>query len=134
MELLSRLRAHRRVLSMIGHLALVTFAYFIAYALRFDFQIPPEQLRRFGHTLPYLLLIRLGLFHRFGLFRGYWHLVGVRDLRQLVAAVTLGSIAFVALMLFLGKFGNMPLVVPAIDWMVTILLAGGMRFLVRWVR
>jgi FlaA1/EpsC-like NDP-sugar epimerase len=119
---------------MIGHLALVTFAYFIAYALRFDFQIPPEQLRRFGHTLPYLLLIRLGLFHRFGLFRGYWHLVGVRDLRQLVAAVTLGSIAFVALMLFLGKFGNMPLVVPAIDWMVTILLAGGMRFLVRWVR
>ena len=134
MEPLSLLRRHRRGLSIIGHMALVSFAYFMAYALRFDFQIPPEQVRRFGHTLPYLLLIRLGLFHRFGLFRGYWHLVGIRDLRQLVAAVTLGSVGFVALMVFLGKLGTMPLVVPMLDWLVTIMLAGGIRFLARWIR
>src|SRR5213082_3115925 len=99
----SRLRQQRRSLSIAGHLALVSFAYLAAYALRFDFRIPPDQLRNYGETLPYLLLLRLILFHRFGLFRGYWHLVGVRDLRQLVAAVTLGSVGFVALMVFLGK-------------------------------
>src|SRR2546423_10995823 len=134
MDPLSLLRRHRRGLSIIGHMALVSFAYFMAYALRFDFQIPPEQVRRFGHTLPYLLLIRLGLFHRFGLFRGYWHLVGVRDLRQLVAAVTLGSVGFVALMVFLGKLGTMPLVVPMLDWLVTIMLAGRIRLLARRIR
>src|SRR5712671_4212287 len=112
MEVFSRLRQHRRALSIAGHLALVSFAYFTAYALRFDFRIPPEQLRNYAETLPYLLALRLFAFHRFGLFRGYWHLVGVRDLRQLVAAVTLGSLGFVGLLVFLGRVGTMPLVVP----------------------
>ena len=133
MEALSRLRQHRRALSVAGHLALVSVAYLSAYALRFDFRIPPDQLRNYIETLPYLLVLRLVLFSRFGLFRGYWHLVGVRDLRQLVAAVTLGSVGFVALLIFLGRVGTMPLVVPMLDWLITIILAGGIRFLARWV-
>jgi len=134
MEALSRLRRHRRALSIAGHLVLVAFAYFTAYALRFDFRIPPEQLRNYAATLPYLLALRLFLFHRLGLFRGYWHLVGVRDLRQLVAAVTLGSLGFVGVLVFVGRVGTMPLVVPVLDWLITIMLAGGIRFLARWVK
>jgi FlaA1/EpsC-like NDP-sugar epimerase len=134
MEALSRLRPYRRALSVAGHLALVSFAYFTAYALRFDFRVPPEQLRNYAETLPYLLALRLALFHRFGLFRGYWHLVGVKDLRQILAAVTLGSVGFVALLAFLGRVGTMPLVVPMLDWVVTLMLAGGIRFLARWIK
>jgi FlaA1/EpsC-like NDP-sugar epimerase len=134
MEALSRLRPYRRATSIVGHLALVAVAYFTAYALRFDFQIPGDQVRRFAETLPYLLVVRLVFFHRFGLFRGYWAFVGTRDLRQLISAVTLGSIAFVALMLFLGRAGGMPPVVPVLDWLVTIALTGGMRFVARWIR
>src|SRR5256886_11387949 len=133
-EVLSRLRQHRRPLSVAGHIALVAFAYLAAYALRFDFRIPPDQLRNYAETLPYLLVLRVALFRSFGLFRGYWHLVGVRDLRQLVAAVTLGSVGFVALLVFLGRVGTMPLVVPVLDWLVTIILAGGIRFLARWIK
>jgi FlaA1/EpsC-like NDP-sugar epimerase len=133
MEALSRLRPYRRVLSVAGHLVLVSVAYLTAYALRFDFRIPPQQLRNFAETLPYLLVLRLILFSRFGLFKGYWHLVGIRDLRQLVAAASLGSLAFVALLVFLGRVGTMPLVVPALDWLITIMLAGGIRFLARWI-
>ena len=131
---LSFLRPSRRFLIIAGHLALVSFAYFTAYALRFDLQIPPEQLRRYAETLPYLLVVRLALFHRFGLFRGYWHLVGLRDLKQITAAVTLGSLGFVALLAFIGRLSGLPLVIPALDWLVTIMLAGGIRFVVRWMR
>ena len=134
MEPLAFLRRYRRPISIVGHLALVSFAYFLAYALRFDFRTPPDQLRRYIETLPYLLVIRLALFHRSGLFRGYWHLVGVRDLRQIVSAVTLGSIAFVAVLIFVGRLGTMPLVVPMLDWVVTIMLTGGIRFLARWIK
>ncbi|HET9387354.1 MAG TPA: nucleoside-diphosphate sugar epimerase/dehydratase [Gemmatimonadales bacterium] len=133
-DVFSRLRPYRRALSIAGHLALVSFAYFLAYALRFDLQVPPEQLRNYAATLPYLLAIRVLLFHRFGLFRGYWHLVGVRDLRQLVAATTLSTLGFVGLLLFVGRLGTMPLVVPALDWLILITLAGGARFLARWVK
>ncbi|HWC73504.1 MAG TPA: nucleoside-diphosphate sugar epimerase/dehydratase [Gemmatimonadales bacterium] len=131
---MSRLRPYRRVLSIIGHMALVAFAYFTAYALRFDFQIPRDQVHRFVETLPYLLIVRLLFFHRFGLFRGYWAFVGSRDLRQLLSAVTLGSITFVALLVFVGRYGTMPLVVPILDWLVTIMLTGGIRFFARWIR
>ena len=134
MEALSRLRPYRRALSIVGHMALVTIAYFTAYALRFDFQIPPDQLRRFAETLPYLLVARLVFFHRFGLFRGYWAFVGTRDLRQLLGAVTLGSLTFVAVLVFIGRLGTMPLVVPILDWLVTMTLTGGMRFIARWFR
>ncbi|HTI05324.1 MAG TPA: nucleoside-diphosphate sugar epimerase/dehydratase [Gemmatimonadales bacterium] len=133
MEPLSFLRRYRRPISIVGHLALVSFAYLLAYALRFDFRIPSEQLRRYFETLPYLLVIRLALFHRYGLFRGYWHLVGVRDLRQIVTAVSLGSLAFVGVLIFVGRLGTMPLVVPILDWVGTIMLAGGIRFLARWI-
>jgi FlaA1/EpsC-like NDP-sugar epimerase len=133
MEALSRLRPYRRVLSIAGHLALVSFSYFVAYALRFDFHIPSEQLRNYAATLPYLLALRVLLFHRFGLFRGYWHLVGVRDLRQLIAATTVSSVAFVVLLAFAGRF-TMPVVVPILDGLILITVAGGARFLARWVK
>jgi FlaA1/EpsC-like NDP-sugar epimerase len=133
-EALSRLRRYRRFLSIAGHMALVAFAYLTAYALRFDFRIPPEEFRRYLETLPYLLVLRLALFHRFGLFRGYWSLVGIRDLRQLIAAVSLGSIGFVALLMFVGKVAGLPGVIPILDWLVTIVLAGGIRFIARWIR
>jgi len=130
----SRLRQQRRSLSIAGHLALVSFAYLAAYALRFDFRIPPDQLRNYGETLPYLLLLRLILFHRFGLFRGYWHLVGVRDLRQLIAATTLSTLAFVGLLVFAARFGTVPRSVPLLDWLITIMAAGGIRFITRWIK
>src|SRR2546423_9143134 len=133
-EFLSRLRQNRRALSIAGHVALVSFSYFVAYALRFDFQIPPEELRRYAATLSYLLILRVAFFHRFGLFRGYWHLVGVRDLRQLVSAVTLGSLLFIGLLVFVGRFGPMPRSVIILEWLITIALAGGIRFLARWVK
>ena len=132
-ETLSRLRPYRRALSIAGHLALVSFSYFVAYALRFDFHIPSEQLRNYAATLPYLLALRVLLFHRFGLFRGYWHLVGVRDLRQLIAATTVSSLAFITLLVFAGRF-TMPVVVPLLDWLIMITVAGGARFLARWVK
>ena len=131
---LSFLRPSRRFVIIAGHLALVSFAYFAAFALRFDLEIPPEQLRRYATTLPYLLVLRLALFHRFGLFRGYWHLVGLRDLKHLAAAVALGSLAFVILLAFLGRLGGLPLSVPALEPLITIMLAGGIRFAVRWMR
>jgi len=130
----SRLRQHRRALSIAGHLALVSLAYFAAFALRFDFRIPPEQLRNYAETLPYLLALRLLLFSRFGLFRGYWHLVGVRDLRQLASATTLGSLAFVGLLIFAGRWGTVPRSVPPLDWLLTIVAAGGIRFIARWIK
>lgn len=124
----------RRVLIVLTHPVLIALAYAGAYALRFDFRIPPEQLERWVVTLPYLLVIRMVAFHRFGLFRGYWRHVGLRDLLHLTAAVTLGSAVFVGVLAFTGRLTGMPVVVPVLDWLMMMALAGGARFITRCLR
>jgi FlaA1/EpsC-like NDP-sugar epimerase len=125
---------YRHALIVAAHLGLVAIAYLGAYALRFDFAIPAEEFRRFLVTLPYLLVLRMALFHRFGVFRGYWHHVGLRDLLYLVGAVTLGSLGFVGLLAFLERLDGMPAVVPLLDWMLMIMIGGGVRFVARCIR
>jgi len=121
------------MLVVIGHIGFVIAASLAAYALRFDFRIPTEHLARWLETLPYLLATRLILFHRFGLFRGYWRHVGTRDLLHLVAAVTLGSLGFVGVLALLGRLQGLPAVIPILDWATLIMLAGGARFAARMV-
>src|SRR5688500_5287792 len=68
---------HRRWLIVAAHLPLLGFAYALAYALRFDFALPPDELRRFWVTLPLLLAVRLGAFAWYGLFQGMWRHAGL---------------------------------------------------------
>src|SRR5438876_985654 len=68
----ARLLSYRRVLIVGVHLVLIPLAYLGAFGARFDFQIPPAELRTVARTLPYLLVIRLLIFAWYGLFRGYW--------------------------------------------------------------
>src|SRR5437762_13881043 len=115
-DVFSRLRQQRRALSIAGHLALVSFAYFAAFALRFDFRIPPDQLRNYAGSLPYLLALRLLLINRVGLCRGYSHLVGVRGLREPVAATPPGSASFGTLRACAVPRPSCPRSVPPPHW------------------
>src|SRR5258708_40125144 len=87
----ARLLSYRRVLIVGVHLLLIPLAYLGAFGARFDFTIPPAELRTFARTLPYLLVIRLLVFAWYGLFRGCWRHAGLRDLADLGAATTLST-------------------------------------------
>src|SRR5688500_14695655 len=124
----------RRPLIVATHLALVPLAYYLAFALRFDFAMPPKEAELLWSTLPFLVPIKLLAFHQMGLFRGYWKHVSLTDLVNLSAAVTVSSAVFVAVLYMLGLLGSMPRSVLLLDWLVTIFLAGGMRFAARCIR
>src|SRR5207237_10528972 len=96
------LYAYRAQLTWALHACLVALAYTGAYALRFDFAIPSDELRRLVTTLPYLVALRPLAFHSFGLFRDYWRHVGMRDLVNVTLAVTLSSAAFLPILWLAG--------------------------------
>jgi len=121
----------RRALIVAVQIALIPLAYFLAYALRFDFKIPSIELDHFRATLPYLLAIRLLTFQGFGLHQGYWRHVGLRDLVDLLLAVTLSSTLFVTSLALLQLLRGMPRSVFILDWVFMIFLSGGIRFAVR---
>src|SRR5919108_2034157 len=133
-SLMQRLYPYRRSIILGVHLLLISLGYLAAYAVRFDFAIPPEELHRWAVTLPWLLVPRLLLFHRFSAYSGWWRYVGMADLVNLCVAVSLSSVVFVAALFFTSGLKGMPRSVPLLDWVIAIFLSGGIRFASRWVR
>src|SRR5438067_1360398 len=132
--LMQRLYPYRRSIILGVHLLLISLGYLAAYAVRFDFAIPPEELHRWAVTLPWLLIPRLLLFQRFSAYSGWWRYVGMADLVNLCVALSLSSVACVAGLFFTGGLKGMPRSVPLLDWVIAIFLSGGIRFASRWVR
>src|SRR5438477_607377 len=129
--LMQRLYPYRRSIILGVHLLLISLGYLAAYAVRFDFAIPPEELQRWAVTLPWLLIPRLLFFQRFSAYSGWWRYVGMADLVNLCVAVSLSSVVFVAGLFFTGGLKGMPRSVPLLDWVIAIFLSGGLRFAAR---
>ena len=123
--------SYRRGLILVVQIALIPLAYLLAFALRFDFNIPAVELAHFRATVPYLLGIRFLTFQGFGLHQGYWRHVGLRDLADLLLAVTLSSALFVSALALLQLWQGMPRSVFILDWVFMIFLSGGIRFAAR---
>ena len=124
----------RRALLFAVHVGLIPLAYLAAFGLRFDFRIPAIEWPHFTRTLPYLLVIRALVFWGFGLYRGYWRHVGLRDLRDLAVAVSVSSALFAVTLFAVGGLRGMPRSVFALDWVLMIFLSGGVRFAARSLR
>jgi FlaA1/EpsC-like NDP-sugar epimerase len=125
---------YRRALIVAVHLVLIPLAYFGAFAVRFEFRVPEAELYRWAETLPYLVVIRLLVFERYGLFRGYWRHVGLRDLVDLGAATTLSTALFAGALLVTGWPAGMSRSVFLLDWLSIVFLSGGLRFAARAFR
>lgn len=124
----------RRVFVVLLHAILVPAGYYAAFALRFDFHLPPEHAQVFWATLPYVTGIRMACFGLFGLFRGWWRHVGMSDLVALVKAVAASTTLSLAALFMSGTLTGMPRSVLALDAAVALLLFGGLRFVVRAFR
>ena len=124
---------YRRALVIAVHLALWTLAYAGAFLLRFEFEIPPAYFRDAPVLLGTMLAIRTIVHWRLGLFHGLWRYSGMRDLTQLVKAVTFSTAAFVVALAFISHF-TFPRTVIVLEWLLSITLVGGLRFSIRTVR
>ena len=123
----------RPAILVIAQVALTTLGYYAAFGLRYEFRIPTEGIRRFAETLPYLLALRLALSHYFRLDKSFWRHVGLRDLMQLTAATTVGSLMFPITLLALNQIHGLSFSIFALEWIMAIGLSGGVRMAVRLI-
>ncbi len=83
---------HRLWLTAILQAGLICCSLLTAWLLRFDFTVP--QRSALLVAMPLLLLVRLPALAFFGLLRGWWKYVGVRDGIDILKAVGTGSAVF----------------------------------------
>ena len=94
----------RRVFEVLLDVVLVTLAYYAAYVLRWDGNLPGEQLSIFMKTLPLVIMIEMMLFLIGGVYRGLWRYAGVKDLLVIAKSVIAGAIASAAVVFLMYRF------------------------------
>lgn len=112
---------------------LVAASYVMAYGLRFDGRIPPEEWINIERTLPIIISTKIVLFFFFNLYRGMWRYTSLIDMLNVLKACTFSSGLVVLVILYTFHIIGFPRSVFLIDWVMTILLIGGVRFGIRMI-
>ncbi len=118
---------YRRLIAVAVHLTLFVTAQVGAFELRFEFSIPPEYFPVGWLWLAANVAIHLLVFTWAGMFAGLWRYTGAKDLVALARSAGLSSLFF-AVFIFLGGYRNYPRSILVIDFLLTVMLVGGLRF------
>jgi FlaA1/EpsC-like NDP-sugar epimerase len=111
---------------------LLALAYYLAYVLRFDSGIPNRYEDLLGETILLVVAMKLVVFALFGLYSKLWRFVDQKDFEAIVKAAVVSSVVLIA-----GTFALVPGTtdpprgVIALDFLITLALVSGSRFLVR---
>jgi len=101
-----------------------------AFSLRLgEFYKPEGEMRYIFIAAPILVV---PIFIRLGLYRAIIRYIGIRALWAIIQATSLYALVFAAFVFHLGVIGVLPRTVPALNWMIMLLLVSSSRFLARW--
>lgn len=133
MILLRRLAAIR---PLFPKMAADAVAFAVAYALAFKARLetvsPPYDLAMVL-TMPWVVSLKVVVFHYTGNYRNIWRYASVRDLEKLGRGTVLSTAGVIGLAFLLPAEMRIPRSVPFIDLALTLLLMGGLRMAVRIV-
>lgn len=94
----------RARLAFIHDLFAVVLAWFLAYLLRFNFDIPDDFFVGMAEALLVVIPIHAIAFIVFGLYRGIWRFASIPDLQRIMRAVAATTLVIVTV-LYLSKLG-----------------------------
>ncbi|TXT31073.1 MAG: NAD-dependent epimerase/dehydratase [Rhodocyclaceae bacterium] len=121
---------HRTLAAFIHDLVVTSVAWLLAYALRFNFDVPADYGQQAWQALIWVVPTFAALFYLFGLYRGIWRFASLSDLQNLLAAVAVGALATGCLVVLFG-IPLVPRSVLILHPMLLALLMGGSRFAYR---
>lgn len=124
----------RRWVLFFAHLGLAALSNWLAFLLRFDEDIPPQQWELFASMLPLLLTIRALTFYPFRLYDGLWRYTSLWDVRDLILSIAVSTLAFAGAVRFGMGVWSYPSSVFVIDALLLLCLLTGLRVSPRLIR
>lgn len=121
----------RNALAFLHDLVVTALAWWMAFWMRFNLEIPEDFLHAFESSLPWVIGLHGLLFWRLGLYRGLWRYASLPDLRRILVAVCVGAIATPAFFTFSALPGIVPRSVYLISPLLLLLAMGGSRLAYR---
>ena len=121
----------RSIMAMLHDAVAAALAWYFAYLLRFNFELPSRYVLEMQQTLFWVVPLQLIIFWQFSLYRGIWRYASTTDLRRIFLAVMLSAIAAPLMFWMLHPGLVVPRAVLVINPLLLILLMGGSRFAYR---
>jgi len=109
--LLVALTYKRRLLEVILDFFVIAFAYYLAFALRFDFYLSESLMLHYLTSLPIVLAASYMGFFLFGIYRGLWRYTGLEDLVRIGKAVVCATLLSMAGLVFFYRFEGYSIIV-----------------------
>lgn len=119
----------RFALIVLTHLLVAAVCLVVSFLLRFDFAVPPKEWAGLWRAFPVILAIKMALFYSVGLLRGYWRYASIADLWQILLGNVAASAISASVMLWM--LPAFPRSVYLIDFVLSVLATGGIRFAIR---
>ena len=114
---------------------LIAAAWYLAFQLRFDGNLPRPYERLFDRTLFVVVAVELVVFIAFGFYNRWWRYVSTRDMWALVRGVTVASLVVLPAVYFWNPVPGfrVPVGVMVVDWILLLGLITGSRLLARTI-
>jgi len=121
----------KQILQILVDIIVINIAYVSAYLLRYEGILSDQNLVFIETSLPILILVKISLFSMFGLYRGEWRYIGINDMIQVFKSVSLGTLFCIAIIFVLYRFEGYSRAVFVSDYVLTLLMIGGVRVFIR---
>jgi UDP-GlcNAc:undecaprenyl-phosphate GlcNAc-1-phosphate transferase len=104
--LLVTLTYKRRLLEVTLDFFIIAFAYYLAFALRFEFWLSDSLVKLFLTSLPIVWTATYAAFFIFGIYRALWRYMGLEDLVRIANGVVCATFLSMAGLILLYRFAG----------------------------
>lgn len=108
---------------------LIQVALCLSFFLRFEGTLPQNFLSLYGSLIVPITVFKISAFIFSNLYKKVWRYANLYELIAIIRGVTISTVVFSGYVFFFRL--NLPRSIAILDWMITIILIGGSRFVVR---
>ena len=129
------LKGRASMIALLFDVSMVPVAWFLAYALRFNFEsMPPVSHQIAVEALLPLWIVQVLAYRIAGLHRGMWRFASIPDLLRIFQAVTVGCGLFLLTVFLINRLEGIPRSITPLYALLLIFLLGGARLGIRWLK
>ena len=121
----------RSALAFMHDIAVAIFAWYSAFLLRFNFNIPLEQMALMKSTIIMVFVVEAITSISFGLYRGAWRFASLTDLKRILASAFVSSVILVSMLFIMNTETNVPRSILILNPILLILMMTGSRIIYR---
>lgn len=125
--ILIELTYKRHMMMVILDFGLVSFAYYLAYRLRFGGSEFEHYFNVFLKSLPVIIAVKMVVFYFTGIYRGFWQYISTPDVYYYSRSSVFATLLAITCMTLLYRFKDFSVGVFIIDWILTTLFLLGTR-------